>query len=529
MARARGLRQTLHFDSELTQYVQVVPASELDLALQIDATRLQPLTLPPRVLSLSKRLLASSKPQPDTPDDLGRQRLRRLMFQGSFAYSHAPRGTPSAIRDTPLEVLRELRQRSFRPQGAVLVLVGSLKEDVVRRLTERRLGNVARAPGSAPVSAPVEPRPRQTSERFSTALSSALSTPRVHYGWLTSFGPGASSRRIAAVLTEVLRAPHSALARELSRPKALAENVSVELLGGDGPRALALSFSLAPDATVDAATGAVEKALKELATRGPSADALERAMAELARRSASLPSDPVELSRWLGQRELAPATAGADLAGAVDVSAVRDFVARKLTRARRTTVELYPPKWQQDPVPPIVQRKHEVKPGENLILIARRYGTTVEEIAKANRIRKHRFIYAGQELIVPITRSRALEKPEVYVVRRGDSLSVIAARHGVSTRALAERNGKRRGATIVVGEKLEIPPRGSGSGRSSPSRRKGASQRPRHHRVKKGDTLIGLAKRYRVTPRDIQRANGHRRGRPIYAGEDLVIPPRKKP
>jgi LysM repeat protein len=43
-----------------------------------------------------------------------------------------------------------------------------------------------------------------------------------------------------------------------------------------------------------------------------------------------------------------------------------------------------------------------------------------------------------------------------YVVKSGDSLSVIAARHGVKTAALREANGLK-GDKIIVGQKLKIP------------------------------------------------------------------------
>lgn len=46
-----------------------------------------------------------------------------------------------------------------------------------------------------------------------------------------------------------------------------------------------------------------------------------------------------------------------------------------------------------------------------------------------------------------------------YVVRRGDTLSKIASRHGLSTQRLASMNGIRRANSIRVGQRLRVPSR----------------------------------------------------------------------
>lgn len=46
----------------------------------------------------------------------------------------------------------------------------------------------------------------------------------------------------------------------------------------------------------------------------------------------------------------------------------------------------------------------------------------------------------------------------------------------------------------------------------------------RRHRVEPGDTLTSLAKKYRVTPQAIAEANNIERGQPLASGEKLIIP-----
>jgi membrane-bound lytic murein transglycosylase D len=118
-----------------------------------------------------------------------------------------------------------------------------------------------------------------------------------------------------------------------------------------------------------------------------------------------------------------------------------------------------------------------------------------------------------------------------YRVRRGDTLSRIAARFGVRTKDLMAANGLRSANRIYVGQRLEIP----GSGRviaavaaPEPVRR----EAPRAssaaaggvHRVRSGDTLGKIARRYGVSERELAAHNGIRNRRIVKVGQKLSIP-----
>lgn len=53
------------------------------------------------------------------------------------------------------------------------------------------------------------------------------------------------------------------------------------------------------------------------------------------------------------------------------------------------------------PAPPRVQREHRVQPGETLFSLAKRFGTTVEELQKLNNINDTNLIYTGKLLKLP--------------------------------------------------------------------------------------------------------------------------------
>lgn len=98
-------------------------------------------------------------------------------------------------------------------------------------------------------------------------------------------------------------------------------------------------------------------------------------------------------------------------------------------------------------------RIHIVRPGETLYSIARLYGVDVYELARANGIYNLNRIYVGQRLVIP---DGAPPGPIYYTVRRGDTLSRIAARFGTTVWALMQLNGIRNPNLIYVGQVLLI-------------------------------------------------------------------------
>lgn len=106
---------------------------------------------------------------------------------------------------------------------------------------------------------------------------------------------------------------------------------------------------------------------------------------------------------------------------------------------------------------------HLVRRGETLARISATYGIPAATIAAANGIVGGR-IYAGQRLrLAPVAApdGHILRGPDpaastVHVVRRGETLGAIAARYGVTTRALAAANGIADPNRIRIGARLTV-------------------------------------------------------------------------
>ena len=105
---------------------------------------------------------------------------------------------------------------------------------------------------------------------------------------------------------------------------------------------------------------------------------------------------------------------------------------------------------------------HLVERGENLSVIAARYGTTVAAIVQANNIANPNLIYVGQRLTIPSAVQPPPELPtqaQVHVVRPGEYLSLIARLYGTTVWALAAANDLSNPSLIYPGQRLIIPTR----------------------------------------------------------------------
>lgn len=153
-----------------------------------------------------------------------------------------------------------------------------------------------------------------------------------------------------------------------------------------------------------------------------------------------------------------------------------------------------------------------VRAGDTLWAIAREYGTTVEAIARENRIVDPKRIFAGERLRITLPARGSGE--EIYTVRRGDTPISIAGKFGVTLSALEDRNGLERGETIYAGDKLSIP---------------GARMSGEFYVVRPGDTLFYISRRTGVPIRTLVGINRIKDPDLIYAGEHLKLSAQKSP
>ena len=167
---------------------------------------------------------------------------------------------------------------------------------------------------------------------------------------------------------------------------------------------------------------------------------------------------------------------------------------------------------------------HKIRRGETLSTIARRYGTTVNKIARANNMSRKRTIVAGKRLKIPVKRGytarpsppppkRRAAKSTTHVVKKGDSLWILAKRYGTTTRKIQQAN-RMRGTRLHIGQVLKIP---------GESKAKKSRSELKKYRVKRKDSPYRIARLHNMDLERFLRINKLTPRSKIYPGQTLYV------
>lgn len=179
---------------------------------------------------------------------------------------------------------------------------------------------------------------------------------------------------------------------------------------------------------------------------------------------------------------------------------------------------------------------YRVQPGDTLIGVANRLGTTPTEIAALNNFTASDGLVVGQTINVPATSAAASTpartaptRATTYRVQSGDTLIGVANRHGVSVAELAAANNLATNAGLVSGRTLTIPAAGSTRTTSTTTTpaTTSAGQTIRNteaYQVKSGDTLTSLSSRFGVSIADLARTNNLATNARLTAGQTIKVP-----
>jgi LysM repeat protein len=159
---------------------------------------------------------------------------------------------------------------------------------------------------------------------------------------------------------------------------------------------------------------------------------------------------------------------------------------------------------------------YTVRAGDTLSAIALRYGVTVEAIMQANGLSNANLIYAGQVLTLPRVDTATGE--QTYTVQRGDYLSVIARRYGVTLEELTAANGLANPNLISEGQVLTIP------GSTIVETAVVEVETETNYRLQRGDSLYRVSLIYGVSVDDLLAANDLASPNSIYPGLEIRIP-----
>lgn len=191
-----------------------------------------------------------------------------------------------------------------------------------------------------------------------------------------------------------------------------------------------------------------------------------------------------------------------------------------------------------------------VKAGDTVWALASRHGVSVEQVLRLNKLKASSLIFPGQKLT--LSEGASLPKPttkkskparsasntsasaKTYTVRSGDTLSGIAAKHGVSLSTLFKAN-KMNGSTIIYpGQKIKLSGSAAAPARAAakpaaakPAAKAKATPKPtaasKTYTVRAGDTLSGIAAKHGLSLSAIFKANNFNGSTIIYPGQKIKL------
>ena len=175
--------------------------------------------------------------------------------------------------------------------------------------------------------------------------------------------------------------------------------------------------------------------------------------------------------------------------------------------------------------------KYKVRRGESLGKIADKFGVRINQIRNWNKLQSND-IAAGQVLKIHSVESSSMgdaisKTPGIltnYTVRKGETIGQIAEQFHVSVTSIINWNGIRNNR-ILAGQKLKIYSDGepvSKVTRKSQDSVSKKSSKNTTYKVRKGDSLDAIAKRFNLEIQDIKQLNKLVSNK-IIVGQKLVL------
>jgi len=294
-------------NTDRTNYFETLPASQLELGLWMESSRMgfllerkdgnpERVPLPSRDAALPAKPAGSARERPSLHDSFvnqrdvvkneRRQRVENVplgaaarleleaLFPPGHPYRHEVIGSMADLDAATEGDLRDFFNHYYAPGNAVLLIAGDFDTAVTKGLVEKYFGPITAGPPIERIPAPAVPTPK--AERR-LVMEAKINLPRGHMVWTTVpvFAPGdAEMDMLANILGE---GKGSRLYQRLVYDLKIAESVSVY----HSSRVLGGSFDISYTAMQGHALAEIEKVIDEeldkLRATPPSAEELERA------------------------------------------------------------------------------------------------------------------------------------------------------------------------------------------------------------------------------------------------------------
>jgi predicted Zn-dependent peptidase len=333
-------------NSDRTNYFEVLPASELELALWLESDRMRWLAVTPENFENQRAVVQEEfrmriQNQAYVP---GTIRLAELVYQGYAPYSHPTIGSMADLDAAKFEWVKAFHDQHYAPDNAVLTIAGDFEPDQAMALVEKYFAQAERKNVPRLVFAPPPEKPnagRATVEDINAR------TPGFMFGFLIP--PSRTPEHYALEMATLILTggESSRLYKQLVHDRAVAERISAWTDDHRGPDQFSVMGVLTDKGKLSDVEAAVDAALAQLRKAPPTVQELDKAKRQL--RSSFVFGLQTNNGRAIQLGEFESYWGDARLLShelsqylAVTPEAVQKAAARYLTAERRSLVEVLP-------------------------------------------------------------------------------------------------------------------------------------------------------------------------------------------
>ena len=146
LLEANGAESNAFTGQDMTAYHQLLDISRLELAMFLEADRMQNLNIRPDDFETERSIVFQERKERVDNNPLGsfREAINRALWQ-EHPYARPVTGVDTEIKNLKKEDLIEFYQRYYAPNNAVLVLAGDIDVPTARQLAEKYYGDIPTA------------------------------------------------------------------------------------------------------------------------------------------------------------------------------------------------------------------------------------------------------------------------------------------------------------------------------------------------------------------------------------------------
>jgi len=274
-AGASFINGTTDFDR--TNYMEDVPANQLELALWLESDRMGFLLdrLDQHMLSNQQDVVRNERRQSveNAPYGIVEEALIQNLYPAGHPYHANVIGSHADVQAAKLADVRDFFTRYYCPNNASLTIVGDIDIEKTKALVEKYFASI---PKGADVPKIAVTTPPITTEKH-LVVTDKVELPRIYIGWITSpiFEPGDAEGQIAAQILGGGKA--SRLYKSMVYEKKIAQSVSTQQQGLTLGSLFELIATAKPGHTAQEMEAMVDSELTRLATEGPTEQELSSA------------------------------------------------------------------------------------------------------------------------------------------------------------------------------------------------------------------------------------------------------------